>query len=281
MARGVSVVSKLKAVNKLSEVEQMIKEAVRSLDDDSATWHLNRIQIRILEMKRVLEGISSAWCTGVSAAWCPNCGDCTCDRRDPILSLDRPDCPLHGKESKHPMRPATPDEALSVALDYSEQFSVFSPTLMARVCGLQILSDWRAITFEDENLRRNAQYHYASLLTYGMGAELTIGGVPVARMRTDQSEFRWIAIGRHGLDNLPIGPTITKQSNLQNQITGFRVDPPVWGGENLRRDPVFFGTLNAAMRLADQEMIDAGFIPANARCLAPKDEEHTEQLEEE
>ncbi len=38
-------------------------------------------------------------CNGLlAAAWCPLCGDCTCERDE---ALDKPDCPLHGRESAH------------------------------------------------------------------------------------------------------------------------------------------------------------------------------------
>ena len=47
-------------------------------------------------------------CSGVSAVWCPIHGDCCCARSEDgdIYAMDDPDCPLHSRQSPHPIRTA-------------------------------------------------------------------------------------------------------------------------------------------------------------------------------
>ncbi len=40
-------------------------------------------------------------CTGVAARWCPIHGDCVCDREDPSIDYNDPECPLHSPTSAH------------------------------------------------------------------------------------------------------------------------------------------------------------------------------------
>lgn len=47
-------------------------------------------------------------CTGIAASWCPNCGECTCQWALPdggVGNRNDPNCPLHSRESQHPLAP--------------------------------------------------------------------------------------------------------------------------------------------------------------------------------